>query len=1441
MPENEIYIHKDEHNEASLSLTEKGAEVLRTALRNIVGENLDFEDFIIKKTEEALNSVYLPDYDFADSVYIFIKDLTPSALNEIKAGIGHGLSYDMVSVYADPKFYDEQMREMRDALEHGLAIEQTGYMARRELDPTQMHEIRLGFEHGLSTDQIMGYCSYELPSPAMEQIRLGFEQGLSFDQVALYATSNLNASQMSTLRTGLLRGILAKERYAPDQITAIRQAVSQGLGLDDISLFSDTGYNGEQMEEISAGISDGLTRDPLSIYADKKFSAAQMKEIRLGIEDGLSTEQIRSYADPEISPDDMYEIRSCYKQGITPEQMDICMTPGLSLDQREEIRQYFAEGFTVDQVRPFASPIFTPLQMQSLRYGLEYDIPVDTIMSYITPDFDDGQIYEICRGIKAGLSKEDMMMYADTKFNSEQMRFIRMGFEEGLTRAQIRLYASPEITYKQMDCIFNGLTDYDTEHVRIWASPDVPRDQMLGLLDMMAAGATTEQLKIASGKAFADKIDIAVKCLKYGLTDSQMEKVASGGSRNRMSVLMEGFRRGIPKERLRSYLRDFDDPQLGVIKDMISHNLPKEKMDIIAQPEIDSAHMQALYMNSDNISNDMLKLLASEGYDAVQVDIIVKGRKKFPEEKMKYLLQPGLDRARSTLIYTAIVAGIPDKYLKLLADPRFNSSQATVILDVIREGFSEDEIRTVADRRYSGEQMKRIAYGISEGFTDEQKALYMNPELDEEQMDHIQEALSRGVLPKVLAPFVDPKFSAAQMFYLTKALAEDVSPERLASVADTRYDPFQTSELIFAIKDGLTDEQIDMFRSPDIEYQDMHDIHHAIRCAGYLEMRFETGPDSSIDVTLDGDRYHATKEDLGVIRERCYGISPMAGFMYLAKFEQAKGRKLDFKRDASDLSELNAIIHTHDLRTFLPENRDILDNIAKESILGRQYYDSPAYSREYMNTLTNAFKSHCHGFVPKVIETIAMVGEHMGQDPDDIAEHFNVRVMKQMLRNTNNWVQAYIGMRMPPDDRNRFLSSPYRENVTKLICKVPFLYDKGKAKDQAIAAAEWILRHPTASKDLVDSIETSVSELDIDPDMTSAEIFKQTEFAKGAKDVRDIESDYGIKLSDMEFNIRHSYIVNKGNGQIARTLLKGEEREMVALGDLTCCCQRLGDAGETAMMYGLIHPEAGFWVIESKEGKVLAQAEIWEPYKDHNTIVFDNIEFANDRDISTVIDTLVQWCKDSRYENVIMGTGYNEIRYEQFPEAPINHQALSKTEIAILEAGNLYIDDHDKAKESDYNKAGIYFVKDDDDPYVYSDALDKCVYLKKNGHIPEEVMIQCGDRYRAEKEPEDQHASYVEKDDALNERYRLAELLSDARIQLRERIPDGYKTFLDVNDDKCTICLYKGEDTNNKIPFADISRNNDGSLDIEMCQDSPASKKRDPETGTETEDPDIVQ
>ncbi len=392
-----------------------------------------------------------------------------------------------------------------------------------------------------------------------------------------------------------------------------------------------------------------------------------------------------------------------------------------------------------------------------------------------------------------------------------------------------------------------------------------------------------------------------------------------------------------------------------------------------------------------------------------------------------------------------------------------------------------------------------------------------------------------------------------------------------------------------------------------------------------------------------------------------------------------------------------------------PSNEQI-DKMVDDFFLGASVFKNKTYQESSIDHAKEAFKEKFHGHYPKIIETIALYADHNVYTIEDIVNKFDVSDMKNIIDKTDTWGEALTCM-MSTDksERASFLNNPYQGVITKLYVDAATL--NKDERERVHAAAKWVMSHKSASNKLINDIEKYGRYLNINETSTVAEINTQINNTLGLFEMQNIEKDYrdvNFSFSDLQYNLKHSSVTIEG--RTARTLQKGEEALMVRLGYLTSCCQHLNGAGETAMMHGLINPNAGFWVIEDEKGQVIAQAEIWE--KDKDTIIFDNIEFANDRELKDIQKVLTSWVESSPYKNVIMGCGYNELSSSiNLQKCEAQYPELTAEEIYMLQDEDEYDISLKYAREM--AESGDY----DYDDFVYTDADEHCVFLKKNGVV----------------------------------------------------------------------------------------------------------------------------
>ena len=385
-----------------------------------------------------------------------------------------------------------------------------------------------------------------------------------------------------------------------------------------------------------------------------------------------------------------------------------------------------------------------------------------------------------------------------------------------------------------------------------------------------------------------------------------------------------------------------------------------------------------------------------------------------------------------------------------------------------------------------------------------------------------------------------------------------------------------------------------------------------------------------------------------------------------------------------------------------------------------------------ISDLTKAFSANqrYNGRVPAITPVIASVMDfykEYGHDMESayIVDKFNVNIVRNLVNSGITKADAI----------NIFCAIPnnYIPGITgkKELCEmISSLITKGIKKDtKFIDMAVWISSHPNTNIDFLRDLYDNRKDIKFDKDMNVEGISTQISYKDAEKQVKKVEKAYkdcNFHLSDCKCLLRDN---PTESGKYRARILDGDDPLQVMLGEdeITHCCQVLGDAGETSMMYGLTNDHAGFFVIENKNtGKIYAQAESWEWDKD--TLVFDNIEFANDADIKLYKEILGEYIINSPYKNIIMGKGWNELDYDDnsFENGPHVYPHVTPKDIYIMSYEEdaevfdgkdasevLRIPSIEKAKELlDSGKVTYY-------DYLYSDVDDGkgTAYLKKDGKV----------------------------------------------------------------------------------------------------------------------------
>lgn len=451
------------------------------------------------------------------------------------------------------------------------------------------------------------------------------------------------------------------------------------------------------------------------------------------------------------------------------------------------------------------------------------------------------------------------------------------------------------------------------------------------------------------------------------------------------------------------------------------------------------------------------------------------------------------------------------------------------------------------------------------------------------------------------------------------------------------------------------------------------------------------------------------------------------GIEFDASFVKAKPSSLKnsvFLKIVEELDSHNIAIKKDSLKTackIFERNKDIFYSSFLQnynSVGDLNCYNSllkPNILRGINETeavLTEKFREKFRNRVPQIIHEMAIASYLYHIPVDDIVDKFNVqnvRAAKQHLSPVETTI-LYTSMR----DVNG--SSIYDSDAAKYAvnCFCYSLLGKGENYQKA---GEWIANHPQTKPKLLKKIAKKAPELSFDENSTVESLSVQLGNLSSESEISKIEKAYkkpGFKFRDCVFDLKFTDTIYD---RYRMEILRPGDTRMVYLGYFTHCCQKLNDVGESAMMHGLLNPKAGFFCMtDERTGRVVAQAEIWEKENDPDTLVFDNIEFANDAEISLYRKALGAWLQETPYKNVYMGCGYNDmLQNGQFRQVGAITPWVTPHEI--------YVISYERESEAPIFKTEIEAAKALEEgsvtyfDYVYCDSEQSSVAMKENGIV----------------------------------------------------------------------------------------------------------------------------
>lgn len=389
----------------------------------------------------------------------------------------------------------------------------------------------------------------------------------------------------------------------------------------------------------------------------------------------------------------------------------------------------------------------------------------------------------------------------------------------------------------------------------------------------------------------------------------------------------------------------------------------------------------------------------------------------------------------------------------------------------------------------------------------------------------------------------------------------------------------------------------------------------------------------------------------------------------------------------------------------------------KKSFQTIGFYDiSDDVDVEAKEKLIELFKNNSasRGVVPRIIDALTIASTTLNILPEDLVKSFEDKKFRDAIiamrtcHEGNHFFDveaALFAMTFDVNTVKQFiLENPYKDYASVLLCEG--YKDK---KENCINAAKWIAAHPGCNRDMTKDIFAYKDFIQITPDMAVDAVKRSISQCQAELEVQRVEERYdGFKLSECKCELPK---VEVELGRYRAYIMDGQDPRQVMLGYDTYCCQHLDGAGETAMMYGLMKDDAGFFVIEDKNtGKILAQAETWQCKESYMAKPGKEISFKS-RNFKKLLEAFIE----TEYANdVAAEIGYDVwvdkkgryICYGVDEDSPIYTEGMS------ISVKNPEILLYDIGENMEYRKKFNSFAK--------SNAKDgKYMQLDVNGNVTE--------------------------------------------------------------------------------------------------------------------------
>ena len=341
--------------------------------------------------------------------------------------------------------------------------------------------------------------------------------------------------------------------------------------------------------------------------------------------------------------------------------------------------------------------------------------------------------------------------------------------------------------------------------------------------------------------------------------------------------------------------------------------------------------------------------------------------------------------------------------------------------------------------------------------------------------------------------------------------------------------------------------------------------------------------------------------------------------------------KYGFSLDYDDLSKFLTDFRSQNSVYSLTEIVS-LDTFKEQA---NKYIEENTRNNPAFKELEDKFKEKFNGHTPRIMDSIAYASIHNNVSPDKIIDNFDYKRVSSFVN--NNIPQIYgitLMANLSKNDFDKAIKNQYVKEISDLLS----VNDENRNK--AVNTAQWIINHPDANVRTVEDLVKAYTNISITKDTPTRVLMDKIEKSKSAFEIINIENKYDkFRFADVKCNLDRNEV---DLGKYKAYIMDAKDPQQVMLGYLTNCCQHLGGAGETAMMYGLINPDAGFLVIEDKEtGKIMAQAEVWETdnFKMENVTSNERIANMLDTAVSNGYIKLEDITKCFTEENYVEGVG----------------------------------------------------------------------------------------------------------------------------------------------------------------------------------------------------------